>query len=900
MATLREWFSRLFPSRRDADVEEELRLHLELAAEEEKRRAVSPQDAPRAAVLQVGGLAQSMEAVRDQRGLPWLDALGRDLRQALRTLRRHRSFTTVVLLTLALGIGANTAMFSVLNAVLLRPLPYPNADRLVAVWHAAPGAEGLSSVSGDLRLSSSMYFTYAEQNRTFEHIGVWYASTATITGLAQPDEVRTIVVSDGTLDALGVPPLIGRSLATIDQQLNATKTVLLGYGYWQRRFGADPHVIGRNLMVDSIPREIVGVMPAGFEVVTTDADIILPRQFDRSRAILPGFGYEGVARLKPGVTIAEASADVARLVPIWMNSWPAAPGVDPHVYENWRIAPALRPLKQDVVGNAGNSLWLLMGTIGIVLLIACANVATLLLVRAEARQQELAIRAALGAGKGQIVRALLTESVLLALMGGILGLGVAYVALQILVAHGPSTLPRLNEIALDTRATAFNVVVSLLSGVLFGLIPALRHGSLRLSGNLGGSGRTFSDSRERQRARSALVVAQVALALVLLVCSGLMVRTFGALHAVHPGFTDPASLQTLRVAIPESLVPAPDRVARTQHDMVDKLAGLPGVTSAAFAATVPMDGVPPDWDVISAEGVIYKTAEIPPLRLFQYVSPGYFSTAGTALIAGREYTWTDLSNALPFTMVSENLARELWSTPQAALGKRIRTLDTAPWREVIGVVQDVHHNGAQETTPAIIYWPATGEDLYGPTPTAVTRTFTFVVRSQRAGHEDFVDEVQRAIWSVNPNVSIASIRTMQDIYDRSMARTSFTLVMLALAGSMALILGIVGIYGLISYGVSQRRREIGIRLAIGAQRHELTFMFLRSGLVLACLGVPIGLTAAAGMTRLMSSLLYGVTPLDAPTYLAVPIIVVAAAAIASYLPARRAATVNPVEALRLE
>ena len=889
----------LHPRRHDAELEEELRLHLELAAEAEQERGVSPDRARRTAVLRAGHLSASMDALRDQRGLPSFEAIARDARHAVRALRRDPTFTAAALTTLALGIGVTTAMFGVVNAVLLRPLPYPDADRLVAVWQAAPGAEGLASVSGDLRLSGSMFVTYSEQNRVFEHFGVWYGATAAVTGTDEPHEVRTLVVSEGMLETLGIAPLAGRWLTRADQQPDAPRTALLSYGYWQRRFGGDRHALGRKVVVDSTPREIVGIMPRGFGIVSTTPDIILPIRFDRARLRLPGFGFEGVARLKPGVTIAGANADLARLVPVWMASWPAAEGVNPNVYENWRITPALRPLKHDVVGNAARSLWVLMATVGIVLVIACANVATLLLVRAEARQHELTIRAALGAGSRQIIRALLVESLLLSLAGGAIGLGLAAVALDLLVAHGPATLPRLGEIALDGRSVAFVVSVATIAGVVFGLIPAWRRQPSMSPSRSGGSTRTFTEGRERQRARRALAIGQIALALVLLVCSGLMIRTSQALHAVDPGIADAASLQTMRVTIPQSLVPDPERVATLQQAMVGRVAALPGVRAAAFAAELPMEGVPPDWDVVLAEGVTYKTGEIPPLRLFEYVSPGYFHAAGTHIVAGREYTWTDVHERRRFVIVSENLARELWGGAMAAVGKRIQTLPAAPLREVIGVVRDVRHNGVQEAAPAIVYWPSAGESPYRASATA-TRTMTFVIRSERAGTDAFVREIQQAIESVNSSVSIASVRTMKEIYDRSLAGTAFTLVMLALSGAMALLLAVVGIYGLISYGVSRRRREIGIRLAMGAQRRDVSRMFLRSGVLLAAAGVPIGIAASAVLTRLMSSLLFGVAPLDAPTYIATPLLVVAAAALASWVPARRAAGVHPMEALRVE
>jgi predicted permease len=815
----------------------------------------------------------------------------------MRTLSARPAFTIVLLLTLAVGVGANTAVFAVVNSVLLRPLPYPNASELVAIWHTAPGASGMSNLSGDLRLSPSMYFTYAEQNRTFQHLGVWFAGTATVTGVAEPEQVRSVMVSDGTLQALGVQPHLGRSLLASDQVVGAPRTVVLGYGYWLRRFGGDRSIIGRQITVEARAREIVGVMPDGFRIAAAEPDLIVPFGFDRRRTTLPGFGLQGIGRVNPGVTIEQASADIARLVPIWMRSWPAAPGVDPRIYESWRITPALRPLADDVVGSVSGALWVVMGTIGLVLLIACANVAGLQLVRTESRQQELAVRAALGAGRGRIIRGLLAESIVLGLAGGVLGLGLARVALAILVARGPSSLPRMSEIGIDARVLAFALAASVVAGFLFGLFPALKYAGHRVTRSLGAS-RTATASRERQRARNALVVAQIALALVLLVGAGLMIRTFQALRYVEPGVTDADTIQTVEISIPASLVPDPDRVARLQHDIVDAMAAIPSVTAAGFVSVMPMVPRTPDWDAINVEGRTYPAGEIPPLRFFKNVSPGYFNAAGTRLVAGRDLTWTDIHEHRNVVMVSENLARELWGTPAGAIGKRIRTLDVSPWREVVGVVENVHDHGVHEPAPTTVYWPSLTESAYRPGVLNVERSVTFAVRSPLAGHESLLGQIRSAVWSKHASLSIAAERTMQEIYDASMARTSFTLVMLAIAAAMALGLGVLGIYGVLSYSVSQRTREIGIRLALGAGRAELQRMFVEHGVKLAVAGMTLGLVAAAGLARLMSSLLYGISPLDLPTYVAVAIVLLLATVLASYLPARRAASIDPTLALK--
>ena len=845
--------------------------------------------------------------------LEFLDALSRDLRYGGRAMRRNPTFTVVVVLTLAVGIGANTAVFSVLDSVLLKPLSYPRAEELVALRQTAPGVAGSTS-SGGLNLSPSMYVTYAEQNRVFQSLGVWTTTMSTVTGVAEPEQVRVVLISDGVLQALDVPPAAGRWLSAADQVgatrpppsvFTATNTIMLGYGYWQRRFGGDRSVIGRTITLDSRPKEIVGVMPKGFRFGDTEADVIWPAAFDRGRLTLGGFNYQGIARLKPGITIAQANADLARMVPIWMDSWSDGPGTNPRIYDAWNITPDLRPLKQDVVGSVTDVLWLVMATIGLVMLIACANVANLLLVRAEVRRRELSLRAALGAGRGRIVRGLLVESVLLGVIGGALGVGFAYAGVWVLLAIGPANLPRLSEITLDGRTFAFTAVLSLLSSVLFGLIPALKYTGTRISVALSTIGRTASVSRERHRVRSVLVVVQVAIALVLLVSAGLMIRTFESLRTVEPGFTEPEHLQIMRIFIGASVVPDAKRLTRMQNDIQDALSSIPGVTSAAFGSAMPMEGYGSNLGVANS-GVIRTDdradagTDNPPPRLFKYASPGFFHTAGTRVIAGREITWTDVYGLRPVVMISENLARELWGTAAAAPGKRLRENPGMPWHEVIGVVQDVRENGVYQPAPATVYWPSMSAYV-GPTaggPNTI-RQVTFIIRSEHAATEGFQNQVRQAVWSVNGNLPV-SLRTMREVYDQSLQRTSFTLVMLAIAASMALLLGVVGIYGVISYAVSQRRREIGIRAALGAQQGELKRMFVRHALVLTGIGVVIGLSAAAGLTRLMSTLLYGITPLDPMTYIAVPLLLLTATVLASYVPAWRAASVDPVEALKAD
>jgi predicted permease len=891
------WLKQLFARRRlYRELSEEIQSHLDEKVEELVADGMPREEAMQSARREFGNVGLIEENSREVWTWPSVEEFFFDVRYGLRGMRRNPVFTTVALLTVAIGIAANAAVFTVVNSVLLKPLNYPKAEELVSLHQIAPGAEGLADFESGLLLSPSMYFTYAEHNQTFQSLGVWIPGTANVTGLAEPEQVRTVAVSDGVLQTLGVPPAVGRWFSQVDQVPNAPGSVMLSYGYWRRRFGGDRAVIGRNIMVDSQPREIVGVMPPGFRFVDSEFDLTAPLAFDRGKLILAGFGFHGIARLKPGRTIAEANADISRMLPIWMDSWSNGPGSNPHIYETWKITPTIRPLKQEVIGNVGELLWVVMGTIGVVMLIACANVTNLLMVRVEARQQELAVRTALGAGWTRIVTGLLIESVMLGLIGGVLGVGLAYAGVRFLVAIGPSNLPRLNEIAIDARTLGFTFILSLLSGLLFGLIPALKYAQPGTGSALQSAGRTISVSRERHGARNLLVVGQVAMALVLLICAGLMIRTFAALRKVDPGFAEPQHLQVMRISIPDLLITEPERVTRTQNAILDKLAATQGVKSAGFASDMPMEGFDSDWDEIFAKDKVYSGDLIAPLRLYKNISPGFLRTAGTRLVAGREMTWSEVYALRPVVMVSENLAREMWGTPSAAIGKYLREYSNMPWHEVIGVIQDVREKGLQEKAPEIVYWPPLVQNRFAP----AVRTTTFVIRSERAATESFMNEVRAAVWSVNSNLPLASVRTMEEVYDKSIARISFTLVMLGIAGAMALALGIIGIYGVMSYTVSQRKREIGIRLALGAQSGNVLQMVLKQGAKLTLVGVAIGIGAAFGLTRLMTHLLFGVAAHDPLTFVAVAALLLLIALLACYIPARRAALVNPMVALRCE
>jgi putative ABC transport system permease protein len=731
----------------------------------------------------------------------------------------------------------------------------------------------------------------------FQDVGMWISSTASVTGVAEPEEVPALLVTNRFLAVLGVQPALGRSFTPSDDNPAGERAVILSNGYWKSRFAGDRSILGRRIMLDGDAHQVVGVMPPSFQFMDSPVSLLIPFRMNRADIRLISFCCQGLARLKPGVTLTQANADIARMLAMAPAKFAVNPGFSASAWADSRIAPRPRLLKEALIGNIGKTLWVLMGTVGIVLLIACANVANLLLVRADGRRQELAVRAALGAGWGRIARELLLESLLLGVAGGALGLALAYAALRMLRASGVEHLPRIHDISIDLTVLAFTLGISLVAGLLFGLIPVLKYARPHLSNALASGGRSQSQSKQQHRARNMLVIVQVALAVVLLVGSGLMIRTFQALRHIDPGFSGAQELETLHLSIPESQVKEPERAIRMEEEILRKIKSLPGVSAVAITSNLPMEGG--SADPVYAQDRDAPSGAVPPIRTYKYVSPGYFSTIGARLIAGRDLTWSETYNQTPVALISENMARELWRDPRAAIGKRIRPTLKDDWREVIGVVADLHDEGVDQKAPGIAYWPLLQKN-FESSPIYVYRSGAFIVRTPRAASSALLQDLQKAVAAVNPDLPLADVKTLESVYDRSLARTSFTLLLLAIAGGMALLLGVIGIYGVISYSVSQRTREIGIRLALGAPLQDVTGMFVRHGLVLSGLGATCGLIGALALTRLMKSLLYAVSPADPLTYLAVSAVLILAAALASYLPARQATRIDPVNALRAQ
>ena len=799
--------------------------------------------------------------------------LWQDLRHAARVFWKQPAFAAAAVLTLALGIGATTAIFSVVYGVLLKPLPFHEPERLVSLQQSAPHGAGANHGPGT-------YLTYRENQQVFEAIGAWDPTEVSVTGGGDPERVQGLLVSASTLPLLRVQPILGRAFSSDDDTPGASRRVILTYGYWHRRFGGAENVVGQQLVIDGRPAEIIGVLPAAFKFLRTRPAIVLPMPLDVNAPRGISFGFQALARLKPGVTLAQANADVARMISLL-----------PPTFSRLELRPNVRPLATDVIRNVGQILWILLAAVGVVLLIACGNVANLFLVRAEGRHQELAVRAALGASRGRIARALLSESVVLAVAGGLLGVWLAQAAVVLLRAIAPAELPRVDDIGVDWMVLVFTISVSVLSGALCGALAVIRFGKPSMA--LKEGGRSAADAPARQRTRHALVVGQVALALTLLIVAGLMIRTAVAMRQVDPGFSRPEEVQTFVLAIPASLISDPQQTVRTFEGVAEQVARVPGVTSVGLSSSITMDGED-NGNYAAIEEFPDPDGAMVKLRRFKSIGPGYFETMGNRLVAGRSITWSDIQEQRPVVIISEPLAREYWGEPGKAIGKRLRGSSSRyPWREIIGVSGNERDDGLTQPATQIVYWPMLNESYRW-------RTMAYVVRSSRVGTPGFVRELEQAVWSVNPNLPLATVQTLEEIQVSSMTQTSFALVMLSIAATVALLIGLVGIYGTVAYAAAQRTREIGVRMALGAQIGDVRQLFLRHGLWLTTLGIATGIGIALVVTRVMSAFLFGVSPMDPITYAAVSTVLAGMTLVATYLPAHRASRVDPVVALRAE
>ena len=820
----------------------------------------------------------------------------RDLRLGLRGLARRPVFSGVVILVLALGMGATTAIFTLVDAVVLSPLPFDRADRLVAVQHAAPG-RGLS----DAGQCAAWHFTYEDEADVFQDVGMWWDTRALITGNGPPEAIQAMAVTDGVLRAFRITPIMGRIFTREDMEPSAPPTVILAEGYWRSRFGADPAMVGRILEADGTSMEIVGVVPENLNTVGRSPSVILPLQYDRSTLFVGNIGASSVARLKDGVTIEAAAAELNRIMPMAWEKFPGGPvasSSSPGLYR-----AEVYPFQEDLVGSMAGILWMLLAGVGVVLLIACANVANLFLVRADGKEGEMAIRTAMGASRKRIGWEYLKESLLLGVLGGTVGLILAHLSLKGLLGAAPTTLPRVEEIGLNGKVFLFALVLSLGSGILFGFFPALRHSRRSPVDALKEGGRGGSRSGERNRAQNTLAISQMALALVLLVASGLLLKSFFTLRNVDPGFRNPENVQVFRLYAPPSEISTSAEVATTYEAIVRRMNEIPGVESVGLATQIPMDRTG-NVNPFYVRGHQDDPGAGQISRRHKWIGEGYLQTLQIPLLAGRSITWDDIHDRAPVAMLSETLALEVFGSVEGALGQFIAARPDPPvWKEVIGVVKDVREYGMDQAPPDLVYWPQVTLGFWernAPDQVQTWRGVGLAVRSDRVGTPGFREALEAAVWEVNPNMPILRVHTLSELMTDSMADLSFTMVLLGIAGGVALFLGLVGVYGVISYTVSQRTRELGMRMALGAGRRQILTMVVRQGAFLAGTGILVGLGLAFGLTRLMQGVLFGVSPADPGIYAATAGGLLLVALLASYLPAHRASKVDPVEALRAE
>jgi putative ABC transport system permease protein len=834
-------------------------------------------------------VALAKEELKDMRTGAALERMGREIRHAARRLVRSPAFTLATVMTLALAIGANVAIFTVVHRVVLNPLPYGDSGRLLALDIGFPARNIRSGVS----LTLQLYYQYLDRARTLEGLAVYRADERTLTGQGVPERVRVVRTTASLAPVLRVSPEQGRWFTEQEGAPGASPVAVLSHGFWARRYGQDPRVLGRLVTLDSVPTSVVGVMPPSFAFPDPRVDIWIPDAVSRAVASSNAgvYDFAGVGRLRRGATIEDARTELTRLA---ADLAPANPGQG---YDMLVSAPTT--LIDATVGLISRTLWTLLASVGLVLLVACANVTNLFLVRSEAKQREVAVRRALGAGSGGIAGYFLAESAWLAVAGGALGFVLASGAVRLLVALGPTNLPRLQELRLDGVALAFTVVLSLAIGAACGSIPLMRLGPLAVPLHESGRGNTVS--RGRHRARHLLMGGQVALALVLLVSSGLMLRSFQKLRAVNPGF-DATSTLTFRVGLPRSDYPDREKMVAAHRAILERLSALPGVTAVSASTCVPLSEQGCLAGPLFVEGRTLPPGANPPLIRFSAVAGGYFEAMGTRLIRGRRIDPNDVDRQEPIVVVNEALANIAFPR-QDPIGQRIRlgnpaVTRTPGWLTITGVVSNMSFRTLSEATPVpIMYMPMIAPRVVNIVPPL--DAMSYVVRTAVTA-EGLTAPARRAISEVDSNLALAQVRTLQDILDRASAQMAFTMVLLAIAAGVALMLGVIGIYGVMSYIVSQRTGEIGVRLALGAEPGSVARMIVRQGGFVAFTGVIVGLTAAVAGGRLIESLLYGVSPRDPGVFAATTLILLGVALLACWLPARRAARLSPLEALRTD
>ena len=871
---LRRWRALTRRDEMEQELDEEMRFHLDRDIEQNIKSGMTPEDARYAALKSFGGVDQSKEECRNARGVELIENTVRDVTFSLRVLLKSYGFTIVVILTLALGIGANTAIFSFANGILLRPLPYPQSDRLVVLDETAL-KRGIDSMS----VSYPNFLDWREQNTVFEDVATYYGTSRfSLTGEGEPLQIRGTRINQGLFDLLRVSPQLGRTFTANEDRPEEDAVVILGHDLWQRTFGGDPNIVGKKITISNRARTVIGVMPQGFRFPEV-SELWVPLALTTKMFTRTDHGLQAVARLKDGVSLPQAQSEMNNI---------AARIEQQNPVTNEGLGVKVMSLHQYLSGDYRDGLLILLGVVGCVLLVACVNVANLMIARGSARQKEFALRSALGASRWRIVRQLLFESLLLSIVGGVLGFVLSIWALRLLLSAIPFQLPFWMNFNLDLRVLGFTAGITLLTGLIFGAAPALQTSRVDLNDTLKEGGR--GNTGVRTRARSLLVVTEIALSLVLLVGAGLMIQSFLRLRRVNIGL-DPKNVLTASVVLPQAKYRENDQRAGFFKHLIERMRHLPGVEAASATGTLPLSGN--NWGrSLTVEG--HQVLSVGQADVIQHtvVTPGYFRTMGIALLAGRDFTDADNKDAPNVTIVDERLARQYWPN-ESPIGKRVRfgpPEDNEPWHTVIGVVSTVRHQRVQEDTRQSVYLPHQKIPVTG---------MTLVARTS-SKPTDFAGAIRREVAQLDSDIPVSQIATMEEVVAESIWQPRLYATLFAVFAGGALALALIGIYGVMAFLVQTRTHEIGVRMALGASARDVFNLIVGRGMKLTAVGIVIGIGGAIALTRWMQSLLFNTSTTDPITFVLISFLLSLAAFLACYIPARRAAKVDPLVALRYE
>jgi len=893
LARIASGFENLFrKTHNDRDLDAEVRSYVQLLAEENMRAGMPPERALREARVELGGIEQVKEQSRDARAGASFDSLLQDLQYGARILRKNSGFSAIAILTLALGIGASTAVFSLVNAVLLKPLPYPSSQQIVFPWRQPP--VGLNLGYNEMPWGRPDFLFFARESKSFQSEAAFKSDSFNLTGSGDAARLDGLRASAGFFPSLGISPVIGRTFTAEEDQAGHEHVVVLSHRLWRDRFGGDTQILGRVLQLNSEPYTIIGVMPPGFVFPRADE---MPNSFPFPRetqlwvplALIPGPTIPGedselavIGRLQPGITSAQAQLEMNVMAKRLEDFFPGGKG--------W-FSMKITSMEQQIAGDLRRPLLLILGAVGVVLLIACSNVAGLLLSRSLARTKEFTLRAALGAGKWRLMRQLLTEALILAGIGGIAGILIAKAAIHFVKFFAPPNIPRLNEVSLDLRVVLFALAVTSVTGILFGLAPAIAGSRGNLVESLKEGGQRSGSRASAAKLRNVLLISEVALALVLVISAGLLTRTFLRLLRVDPGF-NPTRVLTFELTLPATKYADQPQIVALYQKALQSIRSLPGVESAGITATTPLGGATESTSIRLPD----QPSRDPKAGAFSnytMVSPGYFAAAETPILRGRDFLDSDTADSQPVTIINSAMAKKFWPG-QDAIGKQVAPASKKyPAETIIGIVPDVKRLSLREDPPPEMYVP------YNQKVWPSLLTMDIILRT-KIDPASLTDSVRNALRSVDPDLPLAKIATLSTIVDDSMTLPRFAVFVLSSFAGLALLLASVGMYGVISYFVGQRTREIGVRVALGAQRRDVFGMVLSQGARLATVGIALGLLGALAATRMMVSFLYGVQPTDPLTFAALPFLLLSIALLACYIPARRAMRVDPMVALRHE